>query len=103
MYEEYGISKETIELVNSSEKEVQEEFKKVVENFINQGGIYIGVSAGSVACSKKYENGLNFIENILNVHCEIGSSIGKVENTDPINLTNNQAILILDDEKVIFE
>ncbi len=79
------------------------EFKKVVENFINQGGIYIGVSAGSVACSKKYENGLNFIENILNVHCEIGSSIGKVENTDPINLTNNQAILILDDEKVIFE
>ena len=31
MYEEYGISKETIELVNSSEKEVQEEFKKVEE------------------------------------------------------------------------
>lgn len=78
-------------------------FKEVVDDFLSHGGIYIGVSAGSVACSKKYENGLNFIENILNVHQEEGSHVGKIESTDPINLTNHQAILILDDEKTIFE
>lgn len=78
-------------------------FKEVVNKFINNGGIYIGVSAGSIATSGKYENNLEFIKNKLDVHCEKGSKNGVIENDDAINLTNNQAIYINDEEMVIFE
>ncbi len=76
-------------------------FKQTIDKYIEQGGIYIGVSAGSVAASGKY-NCLNFIENILDVHCEQGSKNGIIDTNENINLTNNQAILITD-KKIIFE
>lgn len=73
-------------------------FNKVISDYIDAGGFYIGVSAGSVAASGKYENSLNFIKNVLDVHCDVGSTAGSIKNTDDINLTNSQAILITDDE-----
>lgn len=78
-------------------------FRKTVNEFINNGGIYIGVSAGSVAASGKYENNLEFIKNKLEVHCEKGSENGEVVNNEAIYLTDNQAIYINDEEIVIFE
>lgn len=78
-------------------------FNKVINNYVNNGGIYIGVSAGSVATSGKYEQNIGFINNVLDVHCEEGTLNGKVTNNDKINLTNNQAIIINDDEIRIFE
>lgn len=78
-------------------------FKEVVNKFINNGGIYIGVSAGTVATSGKYENNLEFIKNKIDVHCEKGSKNGVIVNDDEISLTNNQAIYINDEEMVIFE
>lgn len=77
-------------------------FKQNLDNYIEQGGIYVGVSAGSVAASGKY-NCLNFIENILDVHCEEGSKNGIIKTNENLNLTNNQAILITEKEKIIFE
>lgn len=76
--------------------------KPYIDKYIEQGGIYIGVSAGSVAASGKYKDGLNFIENILDVHCEKGSKNGIIKTDENINLTNNQAILITD-KKIILE
>lgn len=78
-------------------------FKEVVNKFINNGGIYIGVSAGTVATSGKYENNLEFIKNKIDVHCEKGSKNGVIVNDDEISLTDNQAIYINDEEMVIFE
>ena len=78
-------------------------FKKVIDVYINNGGIYIGVSAGSVAACGKYEKGLNFIKNTINVHQEIGTPSGKIDTTSEILLTNDQAILINDKEALIIE
>ena len=54
-------------------------FKQSVEEFLENGGIYIGVSAGSVCASGKYENSLDFIKNVLDVHCDVGTKNGKIE------------------------
>lgn len=78
-------------------------FNMVINNYVNNGGFYIGVSAGSVAASGKYENSLDFIKNVLDVHYEVGSLVGDIKNDGDINLTNSQAILITDNERRIIE
>lgn len=77
--------------------------KPVIDKYIENGGIYIGVSAGSVCASGKYKDGLGFIENRLDVHCDNGTSNGIINSNDDIYLTNNQAIFIDDNERIIFE
>ena len=79
------------------------DFKTSVNKFIKNGGIYIGVSAGSVAVSGKYENNLEFIKNEIDVHCKSGSKNGKIIDNNKISLTDNQAIYINDNEMIIFE
>lgn len=78
-------------------------FKNRVNAFIQNGGIYIGVSAGSVAASGEYENGLDFIKNKLGVHFDKGTESGVVRNEGPIYLTDNQAVLITDEVIKIIE
>lgn len=78
-------------------------FKDLVHRYVSNGGIYIGVSAGSVAVSGEYKNGILFIQNMLDVHCESGSKNGVVTTNEDILLTDNQAIFINDDEILIFE
>ncbi|MBQ3408102.1 MAG: Type 1 glutamine amidotransferase-like domain-containing protein [Clostridia bacterium] len=78
-------------------------FKETINKYLNNGGIYVGVSAGSVCASGKYENGLGFMNNILDVHCDVGTNNGKIESDDKICLTNNQAIFINDNGMEIFE
>lgn len=78
-------------------------FQKVVDQYLEEGGVYLGVSAGSVVASGKYKTGLNFIKNSINVHCEKSSKNGKILNEEVVNLTDNQAILITDSESIIFE
>lgn len=77
--------------------------KPIINKYIENSGIYIGVSAGSVCASGNYKDGLSFIENRLDVHCEKGTPNGVIDYTDDIYLTNNQAIFINDVEKIIFE
>lgn len=78
-------------------------FKKIIDQFIENGGIYIGVSAGSVAASGEYSNGLDFIHNKLDVHCDKGTKSGIIKTNDMLYLTDNQAILITDDDIIIIE
>ena len=78
-------------------------FKKVCDELINNSGIYIGVSAGSIVASGTYKNSLNLIDNKLDVHCEKGSSNGIISTHDEIYLTDSQAIYISDKESIIFE
>lgn len=77
--------------------------KPLIDKYIENGGIYIGVSAGSVCTSGKYIDGLGFITNILDVHCDNGTPNGVINTNDDIHLTNNQAIYINDYESIIFE
>ncbi len=77
--------------------------QEVLKSYIANGGIYVGVSAGSVAVAKNYPNGLCLLDNILDVHCDNGTNNGPVNNTKNIYLTDNQAIYINDSETLIFE
>ncbi len=78
-------------------------FKSIIDKYVENGGIYIGVSAGSVAASGSYKNGLCFIENNLDVHCESGTDNGIITNNNDILLTDNQAIFIDGNQSIIFE
>ena len=78
-------------------------FKSVVDKYVENGGIYIGVSAGSVAASGNYQNGLCLIKNNLDVHCENGTENGIITTDNDILLTDNQAIFIDGNENIIFE
>ena len=77
--------------------------KPIIDKYIENGGIYIGVSAGSLCASGKYKEGLRFIENILDVHCDNGTNNGIINSNNDIFLTDNQAIYINDEESIIFE
>ena len=86
-----------------AERITEIKFKEALEHFINNGRVYVGVSAGSVVASGKYPNILNLISNSLDVHCTNGTNNGIIGNNDKIKLTNNQAICIEDNEQYIFE
>jgi len=78
-------------------------FNKVLNDYVNNGGFYIGVSAGSVAASGKHKNNLHFINNVLNVHCDVDNPDGIINGDNEISLTNAQAVLITDSECTIIE
>ena len=48
-------------------------------------------------------NSIVIIKNVLDVHCDVGTSNGKIVNDEKICLTNNQAIFIDDNNMTIFE
>ncbi len=77
--------------------------KPMIDQFIENGGIYIGVSAGSVCASGTYKDGLCLIENPLDVHCDVGSPNGLVKTNNDLYLTDNQALYISDNDIMIFE
>ena len=60
------------------------------------------MSAGSVCASGSYIDGLDFIKNKLDVHCDNGTKTGIINSNEDVFLTNNQAIYINDLEKIIF-
>lgn len=71
--------------------------KQQIQEYLKKGGIYVGVSAGTIAAQA-----LNLIKNEIDVHCE-NESENKEVTTEPIYLTDDQALLIKDNEKYIFE
>lgn len=80
-------------------------FVSLLKEFINQGGIYIGVSAGSCICVNDFKDSLGFLQCTLSVHCLEGNITGDfaINQSSHINLTDNQAIIIDDEECYIIE
>lgn len=78
-------------------------FKSILDKYIENGGIYIGVSAGSIAASGNYQNGLCLIENKIEVHCDRGTENGIITTMDDIFLTDDQAIFTDGNNSIIFE
>jgi dipeptidase E len=72
--------------------------------FLDNGGLYIGVSAGSIVMTTLNGDGLGFLDCNLEVHQEIGTDNGPLQSDDrkTIKLTDNQAVLINDNEVNIF-
>lgn len=74
------------------------QFNIPLKNFLENGGIYVGVSAGSVVLTQNLPNNLGYINCTLNVHSEKGTECGHLNTSDcpNIKLTDNQAIIITD-------
>ena len=81
------------------------EFYIPLKKFLNNGGVYVGVSAGSVVLSKNLPNNLGYINCKLNVHAEEGTNCGHINtnNCPTIKLTDNQALIITDSDISIIE
>lgn len=76
-------------------------FRKVLLRFINNNGVYVGVSAGSCITANNVGNGLGLINSIIKVHCDQGEKPGSLnKDTKTINLTNKQAILLLNKDDI---
>lgn len=86
-------------------KMFETEFNIPLKKFLNNGGIYIGVSAGSIVLARNYPNGLGYINCKLNVHADIGTEYGHLDTRDcpNVKLTDNQAIVITGNDISIIE
>ena len=81
------------------------EFYLPLKKFLDNGGVYLGVSAGSIVLSKNLSSNLEYINCILNVHSKEGTECGYLNTNDcpKIKLTDNQAIVIIDNDTAIIE
>jgi dipeptidase E len=81
------------------------EFYIPLKKFLDNGGVYVGVSAGSVVLSKNLPNNLGYINCKLSVHAEEGTKYGHIDtnNCPHIKLNDNQALIITDNNIYIIE
>jgi len=72
-------------------------FNLSLNQFIESGGVYVGVSAGSMIAAGNLPNNLGYVGCTLNVHQLIGTKSGPVDPSclSPIDLSGNNALLIL--------
>lgn len=80
-------------------------FDKLLDDFFDGGGVYIGVSAGSCVCGGDFEDGLGFVPCSIGVHCKEGTLMGTLDFDmyDHCDLTDRQAIVIQGGEVFIVE
>jgi len=71
-------------------------FNKPLNEFINNSGVYIGVSAGSIIAASNLPNNLGYLKANLRVHVKTGTASGVFENdaVSQIDLTDKSAIVI---------
>jgi peptidase E len=80
-------------------------FNKSIKCFIENGGIYIGVSAGSIVTANNLSENLGYLNCKLDVHGNEGINIGifNPENCSDIKLPDNRAIIIKDNTYEVIE
>lgn len=71
-------------------------FNQSLMDYINDNGLVIGVSAGSLIFSNNLDNNLGLIDTKLDVHCITGERRGKLSYPlkNNIKLTNTCALVI---------
>ncbi|MBL4936977.1 Type 1 glutamine amidotransferase-like domain-containing protein [Clostridium sp. YIM B02515] len=94
-----GSSKHLLSKIN------EYKFYLPLKDFLDNGGVYIGVSAGSIVAAQNMSDNLGYINCILNVHEQVGSQSGYIDVSccPNIKLTDNHAIVIIDDNINIIE
>jgi len=80
-------------------------FNKSLETFVDNGGVYVGVSAGSMVATNNLPNSLKYINCTLNVHVQKGTKSGSINTSQNphIDLKDDQVILILGDAYEVME
>ena len=75
-------------------------FNEPLMEFINNGGIYVGVSAGSIVAANNLSNSLKLINCTLSVHMPDGTKTGIIDTSENphVDLTDDSFILILGDK-----
>ena len=71
--------------------------KQAIEN----GLIYLGISAGSMIAAGNFSDGLGYLPNPILPHAENGIPCGKVPLEEPIKMVDGQVIVIKGDRKEI--
>ena len=94
-----GSSQYLLERINSTG------FNKTLDEYIINGGVYVGVSAGSIVATKNLPNSLNLINCTLGVHKVTGTKNGVFDtsNNPHIDLTGENVILIIDNKCEVLE
>ncbi len=77
-------------------------FDRSLDAALEQGLVYVGVSAGSIISAGNLPGNLGYLPQKLDVHCESGSPAGQLPE-GKICLTNAQAIKILGGSPEIIE
>lgn len=80
-------------------------FNKKIAEFISDGGVLVGVSAGSIIFANNLENNLGLLPCKLDVHCEKHEKAGvyNKQSDDWIRLGDKQGIVFEENNIVVFE
>lgn len=80
-------------------------FNKKIAEFIGDGGVLVGVSAGSIIFAKNLENNLGLLPCLLDVHCEKHEKAGICHKyvNEWIRLGDKQGIVFENNEIKVFE
>lgn len=76
------------------------DFFPLLEHFLDSGGLYLGVSAGSLVLTPDSDQ-TKLVDINLKVHAKSASHTGPVQSGDLVNLRDDQAIVLMDQEKFI--
>ena len=69
-------------------------FSKPLKQAIENGLVYLGISAGSMIAAGNFADGLGYLTNPLIPHVEIGNPCGEITNNDSIKLSDGQIVWI---------
>jgi len=69
-------------------------FNEVVNQAVENGLFYVGISAGSMIAAGNLANNLGYIKNPILFHCEKGTPCGNIPQEGEIHLTDSQAVWI---------
>ena len=69
-------------------------FLKPLKQAIENGLVYLGISAGSMIAAGNFSDGLGYLANPLIPHAEKESPCGEVSKNDLIELADGQTVLI---------
>ncbi|MBN2557580.1 MAG: Type 1 glutamine amidotransferase-like domain-containing protein [Clostridia bacterium] len=80
-------------------------FGKTLEYFLENGGVYIGVSAGSDIAGLNLPNNLGYLNATIECHSKEGHEPGELDTGSAplVKLTDNQAIVIDDGRVAVVE
>lgn len=78
-------------------------FRAPLNDFVNNGGVYVGVSAGSIIAAGNLPNNLGYLKATLRVHMEMGTAPGIFDNSivSRIDLTNNAVMIYGEKHEII--
>lgn len=69
-------------------------FSKPLKQAIENGLVYLGISAGSMIAAGNFSDGLGYLANPLIPHAEKESPFGDISKNDLIELADGQTVLI---------